>query len=317
MRLLAVVATLIAPAMAMADSPADKKLATTGTELLGDRMSVMLPAGMRVAPRRANIMSAEAAGEDETRAMLDDGKARFVMMSYELYALAGADVKATVEADAKSQNLTAPLEALALPKPLVGFAIAPPVGKDREANLTYAAWILSGDGTMQFVAFYVNPDGAAQGPAWAAVGKKIAATLAPGKRVIAPKAGDRKLSDGLAISVGDGWVATQQPGPDFTVNRLRKLVVLGQSAPSCGVYIGHHPSPQYRQTDAKAKATTVAGKLFGGKVDWTTWSANHRSLTETMAKHPSASDTVHVFCGASSEAELAELRKMAETLRKS
>lgn len=317
MRLAVVVATLIAPALAMADSPADKKLVATRTALLGDRMSVMLPAAMKVAPRRESIMSAEAAGEDETRAMLDDGKARFVMMSYELYALAGTDVKATVEADAKSQGLTAPLEVLALPKPLVGFAIAPAVGKDREANLAYAAWIASGDGTMQFVAFYVNPDGAAQGPAWAALGRKIAATVAPGKRVIAPKAGDRKLSDNLAITVGDGWVATQQPGPDFTVNHLRKLVVLGQAAPSCGVYIGHHPSPQYRQTDATAKTTKVAGKLLGGKVEWTTWSASGRASTEAMAKHPSASDTVHVFCSAASDAELVELRKMAETLRKS
>jgi hypothetical protein len=312
---LAGVAILLVPALAMADSPADKKLSSTRTALLGDHLTVTLPAGMKVVPRQASIMSAEASNEDETRAILDDGKARFVVMSYELYALAGKDVKATVEADARSQGLTEPLEALVLPAPLVGFAISPPVAKDREANITYAAWIASGDGTMQFVAFYVNPDGAVQGPAWAALGKKVTATLAPGKRVLAPKAGDRKLSDGLALTVPDGWVASTQPGPDFTVNHLRKLVALGQAAPSCGVYVGHHPSSQYRQSETKAKATTTAGKLLGAKVDWTSWSAGGRSTTEAMAKHPSAG-TVHVFCSAGTEAELAALRRMAESLRK-
>jgi hypothetical protein len=316
MRILALAAAVLAPGLAMAEGPADKKLATARTPLLGDHLTVALPAGMKVVPRRASIMSAEESSEDETRAILDDGKARFVLMSYELYALAGKDMKAAVEADAKSQGLTAALEVLALPKPLVGFAIAPPVGKDREANLAFAAWVGSGDGSMQFIAFYLNPDGAAHGAGWAALGKKVVATLAPGKRVLAPKAGDRKLSDNLTITVPDGWVSSQQPGPDFAVNHLRKLAVLGQAAPSCGVYIGHHPSSQYAQTETKAKTTKVAGKLLGAKVDWTSWSDAGRFSSEVMVKHPNGADMVHVFCSASAEAELGDARKLAETLRK-
>jgi hypothetical protein len=137
---LAVLAVLV-PELAMAEAPADKKLAPTKTSLRGDHLSLALPAGMKIAPRRASIMSAENSSEDETRAMLDDGKARFVMMAYDLYALGGADVKATIEADFKRGGHAGKLEPLALPKPLVGFATMPPaVTKDREANLAYAAW---------------------------------------------------------------------------------------------------------------------------------------------------------------------------------
>jgi hypothetical protein len=299
----------------MADAP-DKKLAATKTPILADHLAVALPAGMKVAPRRASIMSAENSGEDETRAMLDDGKARFVMMAYELYALGGADLKATVEADVKRAGYSGKLEPLALGKPLVGFAVAPAtVTKDKDANLAYAAWIASGDGSMQFIAFYVNPDGAAQGASWTALGKQIIATLAAGKRTLAPKAGDRVLDD-LAITVPDGWVASAQPGPDFTVHHLRKLVVLGGAAPSCGIYVGHHPSLQHKQQDAKAKPATVAGKLFGAKVDWSTWTEGGRASTEVMAKHPNGRETVHVFCSAGTEPELGDLRKLVETLRK-
>jgi hypothetical protein len=315
MRALAVFVILIGMSVASADTPADKKLVTK-TSLLGDHLTATLPADMKIAPRRASIMAAESSGEDETRGMLDDGKARFVMMAYETYSLAGPDVKAAVEADFKRGGYTGTLEPLALPKPLVGFAHTPAtVGKTDEANLTYAAWIASGDGSVQFVAFYVNPDGAAQGASWSALGKKIATTIGPGKRTLAPKAGDKTLED-LAITVADGWSVSAQPGPDFTVFHLRKLAVLGKDAPTCGVYLGHHPSLQHTQQESKAKTTTTSGKLLGAKVDWTTWTDGGRSSTEALAKHPNGHDMVHVFCSAPTEPELADLRKIAETLRK-
>lgn len=301
--------------IAHADAPADKKLVTK-TQLLGDHLSATLPADMKIVPRRASVMAAENSGEDETRGMLDDGKARFVMMAYETYSLAGSDVKAAVEADFKRGGHTGKLDALALPKPLVGFGHAPAtVGKSAEANLAYAAWIASGDGSVQFVAFYVNPDGAAQGASWSALGKKIAATIAPGKRTLAPKAGDKTLDD-LIVTVPDAWIVSAQPGPDFTVFHLRKLAVLGTDAPTCGVYIGGHPSRQHSQQDSKAKTATTSGKLFGAKVDWTTWTEGGRSSTEALAKHPNGREMVHVFCSAPTEPELADLRKLAETLRK-
>ena len=303
---------LLVPALAAADP----KLSTTTSPLLGDRLTAKLPAGMKVVPRRASIMSAESSGEDETRGMLDDGKTRFVMMAYELYALAGADPKATIEADFKGGGYTGKLEPLALPKPLVGFGHAPAtVTKTKEANLAYAAWIVNGDGTLQFLAFYVNPDGAVKGASWSALGKQVASSLGAGKRTLASKAGDRTL-DALVITVPEGFVMAAQPGPDFAVYHLRKLVQLGAKMPTCGVYLGHHASPQYAQQEAKVTPVKTPGTLFGAKVDWMTWSLDKRWTTEVIGKPPAGPDTVHVFCAAGSEAELGDLRKLAGTLRK-
>lgn len=311
MRTLALLLLLV-PTLAAADP----KLSTSPSPLLGDRLTAKLPQGMKVVPRRASIMSAESSGEDETRGMLDDGKARFVMMAYELYALAGTDPKATIEADFKRAGYTGKLEPLALPKPLVGFGHAPAtVTKDKEANVAYAAWIANGDGTLQFIAFYVNPDGAAKGASWSALGKQVASSITKGKRTLASKAGDRTL-DALMITVPDGFVMAAQPGPDFAVYHFRKLVQLGAQMPSCGVYLGHHASPQYAQQDAKVTPTKTPGTLFGAKADWMTWSLGGRWTTEVIGKPPAGPDTAHVFCSAGSEAELADLRKLAATLRK-
>ena len=41
-----------------------------------------------------------------------------------------------------------------------------------------------------------------------------------------------------------------------------------------------------------------------------------RRCTEVIGKHPAGPNTVHVFCNATTEPELADLRKLVETLKK-
>ncbi|MCW5808566.1 MAG: hypothetical protein KIT31_39815 [Deltaproteobacteria bacterium] len=304
------------PADARADSPADRKLATARTPILGDHLNATLPDGMTLAPRRASIMSAENAADDETRGMLDDGSARFVMMAYELYGLAGTDPKTTVEADFKRARHEATLSAVTLPKPLVGFQFTPTkFASDKDANLVHGLYVVSGDGSVQVLAFYVNTAGAAKAADWAALAKKVVATLAPGKRVLAGTSGVRAAGD-LVVTVPAGFVTTAQPGPDFLVTHLRKLSVLGQDTPSCGIYIGAHPSLQYKQTASKAPPKTIPGKLAGAKVDWTLWNSRGRWWTEALTPHPNGKQQIHAFCSTPTEAEVPDLRKVVETLRK-
>lgn len=307
---------------ASADAPADLKL-TQKVQLLGGRLEAALPAAMKLEARGHSIMAAEASGEDETRAVIDLGKARFVMMTYEYFALTGTDLKAAIAAEKKAQGEptdTVKLEPLAVAKPLTAIAdILPATKGDAEANLIYAAWIGNSDSTVQLLAFYINPDGAKAATSWAQLARNIALTLKPGKRTLDTKAAAHKLGEGkeaMTITTPDGWAASTQPGPDFTVYRLRKLANLGAPAASCGIYLGNHGSYQYTQQDIdKAKVKPTPGKLFKTAVTWQTWTASGRSTTEAMAKHPSGSATVHAFCSAGTEAELADLRKMIETIQ--
>jgi hypothetical protein len=300
---------------------AEPKLATTPTPVLSDHLTLSLPQGMRIEARGHSIMAADASAEHETRGVLDVGKGRFVMMAYELFAAPGADFKASVNASLKAEGVTATLESLAIPAPLVGFGAAvTTTGKD-DANLIYMAYVASGDHSVQMLAFYVNPDGfTADAAGFTALAKKMSASIRAGKRALDVKAKDHKFrgagSDKLVVSAPDGWVSSTQDGPDFSVYHLRKMVDLGATdSPSCGIYIGGHPSFQHTQAGVPdAKVKQVAGKLLGGATSWHEWTNGARTMTEAIVEHPlQKSLRLHVFCSAAGD--LTPLRKIAETLR--
>ena len=321
--LLALAAVLFARTAAAApDAPAALKL-TQKVQLLGGRLEAALPAAMKLEPRSHGIMAADAAGEDETRAVLDLGKARFVMMTYELFALTGTDFKTAIAAEKKAQGEptnTLKLEPLAVARPLTAIADIPPATKgDADANLVYVAWIGNTDTTVQLIAFYINPDGARAAASWAQLARTIALSLKPASRALDTKAASHKLGaspDAVAIATPDGWTVTTQPGPDFTVYHLRKLTILGAPAVSCGIYLGGHASYQFSQSNIdKAKVKTSPAKLFHAAATWQTWTADgSRFTTEAMAKPPGGSATLHTWCSADTEPALADLRKMIETI---
>ncbi|HET7500776.1 MAG TPA: hypothetical protein VFK02_07230 [Kofleriaceae bacterium] len=313
------------PAVPAAATAPDSLPLTQNVQLLGGRLGATLPAAMKLEARRRSIMSAEAAAEDETRAVLDHGAARFVMMTYELFALAGPDLAASIRDDRKAQGQSTRdlrLVPLSLARPLTALAdIPPPTTGDADANLVYAAWVASPDGTVQYLAFYVNPAGAKTDAAsWALLARQIVQRLTAGKRTLDTKAAAHKLGAGtetVTVATPDGWIVTTQPGPDFTVHHLRKLARLGGPAVSCGIYLGDHPSFQHRQSGIDAaKVKTSPATLFRAATTWQTWSADgSRFTSEAMTRHPGGSATVHAWCSADTEPELTDLRKIIETIR--
>jgi len=288
-------------------------LAATRTHLLGGHITVALPVGMKIEARRADLMSAPAPDQDETRAVLDVGKVRLVMMANERYAFASGDPRAAVQADLAKGFPKAKLEALTLAQPLRGYGAAITLPEVGEANLVYVAYLINADGSVQQVAFYVNPEGTQHAADWTALARKIAASASAGARHLDAKGGARALGP-LRITLPQGWVTHSQPGPDFAVYRLTKLTPLGSSPLTCGIYLGGYPAFQFRQAGIDASQTRqVKGALLGGVTEWVVWRHDGRSETEAMAKH--AGQRVHVFCSADAEADLAGLRQLAATLR--
>ena len=297
---------------------------TQKVQLLGGRLEAALPAAMKLEPRGHGIMAAGAADEDETRAVLDLGKTRFVMMTYELFTLTGPDLPAAIAADKKARGeptQALKLAPLAVARPLTAVAELPPATKgDADANLVYVAWIGNTDATVQLLAFYINPDGARAAASWAQLARTIALSLKPGSRTLDSKAASHKLGAGpetVTIATPDGWIATTQPGPDFTIYHLRKLTLLGAPAVSCGIYLGGHASYQFSQSSIdQAKVKPSPATLFHAATTWQTWTADgSRFTTEAMARHPGGSATIHTWCSADTEPALVELRKMIETIQ--
>jgi hypothetical protein len=285
-----------------------------------------MPAAAQVEARGHSIMAAPTSAEEETRVVVDAAKERLVLMANELYALSGGDpekaARAAVAASWGQEAATIRLEKLAVAPPLRAVAVIPRrPDSTREANLVLGLYVGNGDGTVQYLAFYANPAGARDAAGVAALCRKIATTVSAGSRKVSSEAGARSFpglsDDRLVITVPDGFVASIQPGPDFSVYRLRKLSPLGQPASVCGIYLGGHPAYQYRQTQSPPdKVTPIKGRLLGRGIEWKNWSVVHDTMSEIIVPYPKGEGMfMHVFCSASSPEEVKALRAIAETLR--
>lgn len=297
--------------------------AATPVELLAGRLRMRVPAGARTEARQRSIMAAPESAQHETRIVLDAGGERLVMMTYELFATAGNDLAAAVRKDLAGGTTPPTVEALNVPG-LRAVAVVPAaLDLTREAILILGVYVALPDATVQSLAFFINPNAARDVPGATALARRIAATLTAGPARLASQAGPRRLSDGLSLTVPAGYIATSQAGPDFVIHHLRKLSPLGQPAARLGVYVGGHPAYQHRQSDeAPAAVKQTAGKLLGRDIEWHTWTRGEASeqlttmeailpLSGTAANHGLL---LHVFLTGATEPELAELRKIAESL---
>lgn len=119
------------------------------------------------------------------------------------------------------------------------------------------------------------------------------------------------------MKVPAGTGITAQPGPDFTVHRVRLPVDLGEPQPSLGIYVGRHPSYQYAQNNAQVSPTRKPGKVFGKDVSWQVWPRSPKSvMAEVIVDHPQSKDArIHLFASAADEKALASVLDIAASLR--
>src|SRR3954471_16183754 len=88
---------LTGPHFLRAQEPDHLGLAATPSKILGDHLQLNLPKGTRIEPRGHSIMAADEPDSDETRAVLDVGRSRMVLMAEELYAMIPDDFAAGVK----------------------------------------------------------------------------------------------------------------------------------------------------------------------------------------------------------------------------
>jgi hypothetical protein len=322
----------------------------TPTSLLSGRLTVRMPPGARPEPRRTSIMAGPESAEEETRVILDHGQERLVLMAYELFALGAPDFERGVRADlATAFHEPRPsLARLVLPAPGVQlFEVLPgKLDTSSEAVLIEGLYVANPDGTVQYLAFYVNPPAATgtggcaglsegtgivapktsgapnDAPVCRALAHRIATTLAIGTRQLSLRGGERRLElhlggAQLVVRLPAGVVMTAQDGPDFTVYRLTQLGPLGSPAASLGIYVGGNPSYQHKQQDAAAKVEMVKGKALGQGVEWQIWSQpSGRVMAEVILPLPgSAGYQLHLFAGGAAGVELESMKQIAAELR--
>jgi hypothetical protein len=294
------------------------ELSETTTPLLGGRLTVRLPVGAKIEARGHGIMSAGESSVAETRAMMDLEGARWVLFAQELYLLAGtdpvADAAKLISKWPEVSNLSlAPFPVGGLKAVLVAQKT---LGFGEDANLLRGAYVVSADGTLQFVGCYLNPGGKKEGARWADECVAVLKTLAPGAAKLASTAGERTLgTDGLVLTAPEGVVMRTQEGPDFAVYRFEVLGRVDAPHSGCGVYVGSHAAWQWKQQDVpEAKVKKSSDTFLGAKAEWSSWSLDARTTVEVLGKHPRGY-AVHGFCSSGDEGELTKLRGMLATLK--
>ena len=213
-------------------------------------------------------MAAPASEAEETRAVVDAGPQRMVIMAYELFRVASDDVERRISEQFKRNGEKIRLRPWELPSGLKAYAFFPESAtRDEVANLVMGVYLIRSDQTIQQVAIYVNPEGAQASAKASILARAICATLAEGKRSLNQASGERELmavspQKSMLVTVPNGYVTTRQDGPDFSVYHIRKLVMFGEEAMSIGVYLGDYPSGQTGYTRRET------GRLFEREIEW-------------------------------------------------
>ncbi|WXG42719.1 MAG: hypothetical protein WED04_01225 [Promethearchaeati archaeon SRVP18_Atabeyarchaeia-1] len=280
-------------------------------KLLNGRLTIRMPAGAKLEARHENIMSAAESAEEESRVVLDAGDERLIVMAYELLRTASKDFERQVKKMVDTWEMGgARIEA----RESRGFLISPAKLDLHKTAVPVLSVVMNHeDGLVQLLGFFVNRKAGADAAGCVKLARSIAATIAPGDKVLNLKGGPREIGAFTAL-VPDGYALTAQPGLDFTVYRLQKVVPLGAPSSQLGVYIGDHPS--YHHEREKVRFTKPKEQLLGADVEWHVWSAKKTMHHEVVVPYPSAGGRMlHIFLSSSSAPDIAEMHAIAESLR--
>lgn len=290
--------------------------------LLGDRVRVRGPDGAKVTPRGHSIMAADTSNDEETRVVLVPGAgemAKFVLLARESFVYGTGDVMADAKVLLGKEADELKLENTKVGAGLTAVALVPKRDLDSHGALfVLGAVVERSDKTLCELSFYITSDMVAERLEWTKRAQTILASAEPGNGKL-PGAKKHQLDTGqgqvLSLEFPRQTVLTRQEGPDFWVYRFRELGKLGESMPTVGLYIGGHPSHQFKQAGVSdKKVKKQSGRLLGKTTDWYTWtSEDGDQISEAIAplgKH----DRVHVFVTGAAKTH-AELRRALETMR--
>jgi len=307
-----------APAASFADLPQD----WTEVSLLRDRLSMRAPKAARPEPPPYGIMEAPEAADRRLHLVIDSGPLRLVASASEMFRVSPGGLAQLGPSHMKEMERRGPVGPLSLAPSATnasGLEIltyeprAP--AKLGDAHLVSGALTRHPDGAVQILNFYVNDPALADLPAARRLIADMVASLKPGPRQLVT--GTRVMVGGsnLVLVLPPGYTAYRQVGTDFDVHWVEHLVALGQPSGRLGIYSGHHPQAGRHPANARMEGAV----LFGADAQWYVWEgpanlANApRFHREAYVSVPGTPLTRHVFFYAITEAESADLQRIAES----
>jgi hypothetical protein len=290
--------------------------------LLSGRLLVRLPEGAKVSARPHSIMAAPGSAEEESRVLLVPGQpfARFVMIVSEVFELGSGDAVADatefVRADPDERYR---VEAIAVGPGLRAAAYVPAGRADGDhPSLVLGGLVQTTDASLVSVQFYILPEMRGESDKWRGEAKKILGSFAAGPRKLDAAGGETRLALGaeeLVLTRPKGYCLTAQPGPDFDVYHLRKLVKAGSPPTTIGVYVGGHPAFQYRQREPPvANVGAIPGTFLGQSTSFSEWQPFPNAQRREAIVKVSDGTFVHVFVTAAA-ADMPELMGVVSAMK--
>lgn len=156
-------------------------------KLLNGRLTIRMPAGAKLEARHENIMSAAESAEEESRVVLDAGDERLIVMAYELLRTASKDFERQVKKMVDTWEMGgARIEA----RESRGFLISPAKLDLHKTAVPVLSVVMNHeDGLVQLLGFFVNRKAGADAAGCVKLARSIAATIAPGDKVLNLKGG--------------------------------------------------------------------------------------------------------------------------------
>ncbi len=314
-----VLVSLLGPVSAIPGGLANRPI-TSKIALLGGVLTITMPEGSKVEGRQHNVMGAPEPDEDETRVVLEEGTDKLVLMSYQFQAIGGQEFDKEVdevlrqwtsETKTNYSRTPAALSAGGLRCVFVHEVDAEKAAS--EANLIESSFVKNVDGTVQYLAVYLNPSACKEWTQLAPVAHAILNSVATGP--MQANLGERSIAVdtelGLSVSVPAQMMTSVQQGPGFKVLRCSPLKELGAPAGSLIFYVGCHPD-----FEPESDALRIPGRLLGQQVDWRgRKTSDSRKSIETLVHVPQREEwVVHSVLTYTDDNSLAELRKVAESL---
>jgi hypothetical protein len=255
-------------------SAGDRGLERAPIELLGGHLDVRVLIGSEVDSKR-------------DRVVFNSEPASLILAAHPTELVAGPSLKQAIAAELAKEDprvATARIEPLVLAKPMVGYSVIPR-SRARADELVYAAYIVSPDGTVDVLAFYVEADGASDPSIWIDVARKIATTATPP----------------LLVQTAIGSFVISLPQGSRTRRIHGAYIVRVSDDGGCSI------ADDGRFDVIPDTADRVPGRILGTSVEWATWSDDDEWAVTDV-------DRLHIVCASSHPRSLARMRYLAGTL---
>jgi hypothetical protein len=245
----------------------------------------------------------------ESRVLVENGDKKLVIISEELASLAGPGLVENLKASSPGFS-DASFRKTALESGLeVVLAVHEAVREEGSVVPIAHAFTTLSDGTLQATHVIANHATVARGADGCVdLAIHVLSTLSAGSGSLELAAGERKLGDRFAITLGADHLLVKQLGPDFEVYRVLAVRELGSPAPQLGIYVGDHP-----RFAPDSNAASVAGQLFGRPVEWQ--EARREGVIERQTLVALETTSLHLFLAATTVADAEAMIATAATLR--